>query len=149
MNDKDKVPINWVEEQKKLEEEYKRKLAELKKLRQDNEMIGKILTRGILPTLVLNIVFQQPSNGNEISTRIGDITDGSWQPSTGGIYPILKRYENQGLITGKWDDPDKRVKKIYTITDKGLKELTYQKQALINSLNKTVDVFNNIIKNLK
>jgi DNA-binding PadR family transcriptional regulator len=149
MSEKTKVVIDWEAEQKKIEEEYKKKLAELRKLKQDNEMVDKILTRGILPVLVLGIIDKEPANGNEISTRINDITEGAWQPSTGGIYPILKRFERDGYITGKWDDPDKRIKKIYTITEEGEEELKTQKTGLIDNLNKTVEVFNNIIKSLE
>lgn len=149
MSEKTKVVVDWEAEQKKIEEEYKRKLAELRKLKQDNEMVDKILTRGILPVLILGIIEKLPANGNEISTRIADITEGSWQPSTGGIYPILKRFERQGYIVGKWDDPDKRVKKVYTITDSGREELIHEKISLIDNLNKTMEVFNNIIKSLE
>ena len=149
MTDKTKVVLDWDQEQRKIEDEYKRKLLELKKLRQDNEMVDKILTRGILPTLVLNIINKQPSNGNEISTKIADITQGAWQPSTGGIYPILKKFEKQGFISGVWDDPDKRIKRIYTINEKGIEELDMQGENLINSLNKTVEVFSNIISSFK
>lgn len=149
MSEKTKVIIDWDLEQKKIEEEYKRKLAELKKLKEDNEMVNKILTRGILPTFVLNLIAKQPSNGNEISTLISEITEGAWQPSTGGIYPILRKFEKQGLITGKWDDPEKRIKRIYTITDKGNEELKQQRISLIRSLHETVEVFNNIIKSLE
>lgn len=149
MGEKPRVIMDWETEQRKIEEEYKRKLQELKKLKQDNEMVDKILTRGILPTLILSIIYRHPSNGNELSTIISDITEGAWQPSTGGIYPILKKFEKQGFITGKWDDPDKRIKKIYTITDKGSNELEYQKTSLINSLHETVGVFNKILKSLE
>lgn len=149
MEGKPKIIVDWDEEQRKIEEEYKRKLAELKKMKQDNEMVNKILTRGILPTLVLNIISKQPSNGNELSTRISDITDGAWQPSTGGIYPILKKFEKQGFISGKWDDPDKRIKKIYTITEKGFKELEHQKVGLIRSLHETANVLDSIIKSME
>lgn len=148
MEDNGKVVVDWDAEEKKIEEEYRRKLLELKKLRQDNDMVDKILTRGILPTLVLDIIYKRPSNGNEISTKISEITNSSWQPSTGGIYPILKRFEKQGFITGQWDDPDKRVKKIYTISQDGSEELLRQRIVLIKSLNKTVEVFNSIINSL-
>lgn len=149
MSDGSKIVIDWDEEQKKIEEEYKKKLAELKKMRQDNELVDNILTRGILPILVLNVIRCEPSNGNEISTKIAEITHGAWQPSTGGIYPILKRFERQGFISGKWDDPDKRKKKVYTVTDEGAAELNSQRYALRNSLNKTVGVFNDILKSLE
>ncbi|MDI6618842.1 MAG: PadR family transcriptional regulator [Clostridiales bacterium] len=149
MAEKTKVLVDWDAEQKKIETEYKRKLAELKKMKRENEMVDRILTRGILPTLVLSIIYKEPSNGNEISTKISDITESAWQPSTGGIYPILKRLEKDGFVTGKWDDPDKRIKRIYTITKRGSEELKHQKLNLIDNLNQTVKVFSSIIKSME
>lgn len=146
MPEKERIIVDLDQEKKKIEEEYKRKMQELKKKKQDNEMVDKILTRGILPILVLNIIYKEPSNGNEVSTKISGITHGAWQPSTGGIYPILKRFEKQGYVEGKWDDPDKRIKKIYTITENGRKELQQQKGIMVNSLNKTLGVFNDILR---
>jgi Predicted transcriptional regulators len=149
MSENKRVVIDWDAEQRRIEQEYKQKLEKLRKMREDNELVDKILTRGILPVLVLNVIYTQPSNGNEVSTRIADITHGAWQPSTGGIYPILKRFEKQGLIEGKWDDPDKRIKKIYTVTQRGIDELGLQKDGLISSLNKTLRVFDDILKSLE
>lgn len=146
---KDKVVIDWDEEQKKIEEEYKKKLADLKKMRQENEIVDKVLTRGILSTLVLAIIEDEPSNGNEISTKVSEITGGAWQPSTGGIYPILKKHEKAGYIKGEWDDPEKRTKKIHTITEKGKEEVKMQKSLLATSLRKTVDMLNDILKVLQ
>lgn len=146
---KDKVVVDWDEEQKKIEEEYKKKLADLKKMRQENEIVDKVLTRGILSTLVLTIIEDEPSNGNEISTKVSEITEGAWQPSTGGIYPILKKHEKAGYIKGEWDDPEKRVKRIYTITEKGKEEVEIQKSLLATSLRRTVDMLNDILKILQ
>ena len=38
-----------------------------------------------------------------------------WTPSTGGIYPFLKKFEKEGLVIGKWDDPKKKFQKIYSL----------------------------------
>lgn len=146
MSEKEQIITDWDLEQNKIEEEYKRKMQEFKKKKKENELVDKILTRGILPILVLNIISKEPSNGNEISTKISGITQGAWQPSTGGIYPILKKFEKQGYVKGKWDDPVKRIKRIYTITETGRGELQGQKGALVSNLNKTLEVFDDILK---
>ena len=78
------------EEEKRLQEEYKQKLAELKKIQKEKESVGQVFTKGLLPIYVLHILSISPSNGNDISTKIGERTSGLWVPSTGGIYPLLK-----------------------------------------------------------
>ncbi len=144
----DKVIIDWEQEEKRLEEEYKQKLEELKQKKKESQLVGNILAKGVLPVLVMHIVGKQPSNGNELSTLIGEITQGKWIPSTGGIYPILKKMEKSGFMESSWDDPEKRIKKIYTITEKGKIELKTQRNLLADSVQQTVDILNGILNSL-
>ena len=100
-------------EEKRLYEEYKRKVSDLKKTKKQNNSVGQIFTKGLLPIYVLYILSLGPTNGNEISHKIGIKTNGKWVPSTGGIYPLLKRLEADELIVGTWDDSNKKFQKIY------------------------------------
>lgn len=136
------------EEEKRLKEEYKKKLAELKKVQKEKESVGQVFTKGLLPIYVLYILTLGPTNGNEISSRIGEKTNGLWTPSTGGIYPILKKLEKDNLILGKWDDPKKKFQKIYTITSKGTNEYEIRKHLLKNKIEESLLVFNIIYKDL-
>ncbi|MDZ5001393.1 PadR family transcriptional regulator, partial [Clostridium perfringens] len=88
------------EEEKRLHEEYKRKLAELKKIQKEKESVGQVFTKGLLPIYVLHILTTGPTNGNDIANKIGQRTNGFWIPSTGGIYPLLKKLEKDEYITG-------------------------------------------------
>ena len=72
-------------EEKRLYEEYKAKLSELKKVQKEKESVGQIFTKGLLPIYILHILSIEPSNGSDISKKIGEITNGLWIPSTGGI----------------------------------------------------------------
>ena len=80
-------------EEKRLYEEYKAKVAELKKIQKEKEAVGQVFTKGLLPIYVLFILHLGPSNGNDISNKISKRTSNLWTPSTGGIYPLLKKFE--------------------------------------------------------
>lgn len=135
-------------EEKRLYEEYKAKVAELKKVQREKESVGQIFTKGLLPIYVLYILSIEPTNGNEISKKIGKRTNGLWIPSTGGIYPLLKKLENQDFIIGEWDDPKKKFQKIYSLTDKGRKEFKSKKQILKPKIEEAFKVFQIIYSDL-
>lgn len=101
------------EEEKRLHEEYKRKLSELKKIQKEKESVGQVFTKGLLPIYVLHILSIGPSNGNDIANKIGERTNGLWIPSTGGIYPLLKKLEKDEYVIGEWDDPKRNFKSLF------------------------------------
>jgi len=135
-------------EEKRLYEEYKRKLAELKKVKKENEAVGQVFTKGLLPLYVLYILSIGATNGNDISHKIGERTNGRWIPSTGGIYPILKKFEKEKMVTGNWGDTDKKIQKIYTISDLGIQELENKKTLLKGKIQEALEVFNIVYKDL-
>ncbi|WP_066889621.1 PadR family transcriptional regulator [Clostridium nigeriense] len=136
------------EEEKRLHQEYKEKLAELKKIQKEKESVGQVFTKGLLPIYVLHILSLSPSNGNDIATKIGEKTNGLWIPSTGGIYPLLKKLEKEEYIIGEWDDPKKKFQKIYYLTPKGLKEYEIRKSLLKPKIEESLKVFKIIYKDL-
>ena len=136
------------EEEKRLHQEYKEKLAELKKIQKEKEYVGQVFTKGLLPIYVLHILSIKPSNGNDISTKIGERTNGLWIPSTGGIYPILKKLEKEEYIIGEWDDPKKKFQKIYSLTPKGIEEYETRKHLLKSRIEEALKVFKIIYKDL-
>lgn len=135
-------------EEKRLYNEYKQKLSELKKVHKENNAVGQVFTKGLLPIYVLSILSESPSNGNDISHKIGDKTKGLWVPSTGGIYPILKKFEKEGLIEGQWDDQKKKFQKIYTLTPLGESEFLERKELLKPKIQEALKVFKIIYSDL-
>ena len=135
-------------EEKRLYAEYKKKLKELKKVKKEKSTGTPVFTKGLLPIYVLYILSLGATNGNEISHKIGQRTNGKWVPSTGGIYPLLKRLESDGLIDGEWDDLDKKFQKTYSLTEKGFKEFKSKKVILKSKIEESLDVFNIIYKDL-
>lgn len=136
------------DEERRLYEEYKRKLAELKKVEKEGKAVGQVFTKGLLPLYVLYILSLGSTNGNDISHKIGEKTNGLWIPSTGGIYPILKKLEKSQLIIGKWNEGNKKIQKVYTITNQGLMELENKKILLKDKMKEALEVFKIVYKDL-
>ncbi len=144
----DSEEYNIKTQEKLLYEEYKKKLSELKKVKKEQEAVGQVFTKGLLPIYVLYILSLGPTNGNDISHKIGERTKGQWVPSTGGIYPILSKFEKEGLVSGAWDNPQKKIQKIYTITEEGLKSLENKKGLLKPKIQESLNVFQIVYKDL-
>lgn len=135
-------------EERRLYEEYKKKLDELKKVTKEKEAVGQVFTKGLLPIYVMYILSLEPTNGNEICHKIGDNTHGLWIPSTGGIYPLLKKLEKQGFVEGQWDDPKKKFQKIYCLTEDGFKEFQSKKYLMKTKIEEALEVFKIIFEDL-
>lgn len=137
------------EEEKRLYEEYKKKVAKLKnKPDLNSQSTGQVFTKGLLPIYVLHILSLGPISGNEISNIILKRTKGKWHPSTGGIYPLLKKLESNGLIIGKWNDPNKKFRKTYSLTSTGFDEYEKSKVLLKPKLEEALEVFKIIYKDI-
>lgn len=135
-------------EEKRLYEEYKKKVTELKKSKKTQDSVGQVFTKGLLPIYVLHILSLSPSNGNDISHKINKRTKGLWSPSTGGIYPILKKLEKNGDVVGEWDNPEKKFQKIYRLTDQGKLTFEKNKEVLKPKIEEALKVFKIIYKDI-
>lgn len=142
------VGKDTLEEEKRLYEEYKRKLLELEKVQKEKEAVGQVFTKGLLPIYVLYVLSIGATNGNDIANKVGERTRGRWIPSTGGIYPILKKLEKEKMVIGKWDDSKRKIQKIYTITELGIEELEKRKNLLRGRIQEALEVFKIVYKDL-
>lgn len=129
-------------------DKYKKELKNLKKVEKENKAVGQVFTKGLLPLYVLQILSVSPTNGNDISTQVGKKTNGLWIPSTGGIYPLLKKFEKENLVEGKWEDKNNKIQKIYTITENGKENLEERKKLLKQNIEEALKVFNIVYKDL-
>lgn len=82
---------------------------------------NKINTTAIVKLLILNLLIIKSHYGNEIIDKIEIIFNYLWRPSPGMIYPLLRDMEENMFIEGWWDEPDKKTKRHYRITDAGIK----------------------------
>ncbi|MCH3963248.1 MAG: PadR family transcriptional regulator [Clostridium sp.] len=146
--DRPKFTKSTKEQEKMLYREYKKKLENLKKIKKERESVGQVFTKGLLPLYVMYILSLGPTNGNEVSHKIGERTDGRWIPSTGGIYPILKKLEKNNMVEGRWDDSNKKMQKIYYLTDIGNAELEHRKYLLKNKIEEALEVFEIVYRDL-
>jgi DNA-binding PadR family transcriptional regulator len=93
--------------------------------------------KGYIRIGVLILINKKPSHGYEIIKEINNRTKGYWQPTAGGVYPILGDLEKSGYIKGRWETQKNRRLKIYKITKRGEAIL---KRAIV----KQAEIFNNI-----
>ena len=93
--------------------------------------------KGIIRMGVLILLSKKPSHGYEIMKEINSRTKGFWQPTAGGVYPILRDLEKSGYIKGQWQTKQNRRLKVYKITESG--ELILRKAIL-----KQTEISNNI-----
>ena len=75
--------------------------------------------KGYIRIGVLILLNKKPAHGYEIMKEINSRTRGFWQPTPGGVYPILRDLEKSGYIKGQWQTLRNRRLKIYKITNSG------------------------------
>jgi DNA-binding PadR family transcriptional regulator len=93
--------------------------------------------KGYIRMGVLILLNKKPSHGYEIMKEINSRTKGFWQPTAGGVYPILRDLEKSAYIKGHWETQKNRRLKVYKITQSG--ELI-----LRHAILKQNEIFNNI-----
>jgi DNA-binding PadR family transcriptional regulator len=107
-----------------------------------NPFVSAILSRGggLLALYVLNLLADGPRHGNDIMRQIEQRTLGSWSSNPGAIYPLLSSMEENALVQSQWEDPDKRTRRAYHITDVGLRELERLRGVLRPKLMEAIEV---------
>ncbi|MDT8900303.1 PadR family transcriptional regulator [Anaeroselena agilis] len=73
---------------------------------------------------ILHVLHREPLHGYEIAKRVAGITCGCCAPTEGSLYPVLKEFEDNGLVNVEFQLVSGRERKVYTITDEG--EQAYQ-----------------------
>lgn len=110
----------------------------------------KVSTTSLVKLLILHLLNNHDYYGNQLIENISGIFDKKWEPSPGMIYPLLRDLEDKGLIKGWWTEPDKKSKRYYKITDKGIDHFKVIKRnykpILDNSLNMIYNVLNVVYK---
>jgi DNA-binding PadR family transcriptional regulator len=55
--------------------------------------------------------------------RISAVTEGVLSVNPNTMYPLLRRLEQEGLIEGRWEHPERRSRRYYSLTAEGEAEL--------------------------
>jgi DNA-binding PadR family transcriptional regulator len=75
-----------------------------------------------LKYIILDLIKDKPRYGYEIIRALEELSHGLYKPSAGAVYPILRTLEKMGYVFVAVKDG----KKVYTITDDGIRFLTEQ-----------------------
>ncbi len=103
---------------------------------------GEMRRREVLPLLVLHLIAQGPSYGNQLMERIAAMTEGVLSVNPNTMYPLLRRLEEEGLIEGQWEHPERRTRRFYSLTKGGRKEykrLLEESRPFLESVSRSID----------
>ncbi|HEX2234560.1 MAG TPA: PadR family transcriptional regulator [Thermoleophilaceae bacterium] len=103
---------------------------------------GGMRRREVLPLLVLHYISQGPSYGNQLMERIAEVTAGVLSVNPNTMYPLLRQLESRGLIEGKWEHPERRTRRYYSITRDGQVEyerLVEDVRPFLDSVSASID----------
>jgi PadR family transcriptional regulator PadR len=108
--------------------------------------------KGYIRVGVLILLNKKPAHGYELMKEINSRTKGFWQPTPGGVYPILRDLEKSGFIKGKWETQNNRRLKIYKITASGeviLKRAIEKQSEILNNIGSLFREFASAVLNVK
>ena len=94
---------------------------------------GELRRRDVFTLLVFHLISRSQtgaSYGNQLIEQVADITEGSITLNPNTMYPLLRQLEADGFVAGRWEHPQKRSRRLYTVTDAGLAEYERLKQGL-------------------
>lgn len=92
--------------------------------------ISKELAKGSTGLLVLGVLSKHEMYGYQIIKTVELMSENVFQMNEGTLYPILHALEKEEFLTAYWAESAEtgRKRKYYKITEKGIKELSSQKQ---------------------
>jgi DNA-binding PadR family transcriptional regulator len=74
---------------------------------------------------ILGMLSLEPMSGYDMKKRFDNSVAHFWNENYGHIYPVLKRLENEKLVTKKTETTEgKPTRNIYSITEKGKQDLS-------------------------
>jgi PadR family transcriptional regulator len=83
---------------------------------------GDIRRRDVFSLLVLHLLTREPGYGNRLIDRIEQMTQGAISVNPNTMYPLLRDLEGLGLVDARWEHPDRRTRRYYSITPAGRRE---------------------------
>jgi PadR family transcriptional regulator, regulatory protein PadR len=103
---------------------------------------GELRRRDVLPLLVLHLINEGPSYGNQLMERIAAMTAGVLSVNPNTMYPLLRQLEGRGLIEGSWEHPERRSRRYYSLTSEGREEyarLVEEVRPFLDSVKASID----------
>lgn len=84
------------------------------------------MRRGTTTLAILKLLIDtgEPMHGYRMIQELERRSEGIFQFNEGLIYPRLHQMEHDGLLRSRWEgEPGSRRRKVYTVTDKGHRQL--------------------------
>ncbi len=94
---------------------------------------GELRRRDVFTVLVFHLIARSESGasyGNQLIEQIEKMTSGAVSLNPNTMYPLLRELEGGGFIDGRWEHPEKRSRRMYTLTDAGREEYERLRTAL-------------------
>ena len=110
--------------------------------RAQDPFTGELRRRAVLPLLVLHLINEGPSYGNQLMEQIGAMTAGVLSVNPNTMYPMLRQLEERGLIEGRWEHPERRSRRYYSLTAEGRNEyerLVEEVRPFLDSVKSSID----------
>ena len=110
--------------------------------RSQDPFTGELRRREVLPLLVLHLISDTPSYGNQLMERISAMTEGVLSVNPNTMYPLLRSLESRSLIEGNWEHPERRSRRYYAITAEGRAEyerLVAEVRPFLHSVARSID----------
>jgi PadR family transcriptional regulator PadR len=82
-------------------------------------LLAGLRKAGLLRLLVLHLLGQGASYGNQLMERVGELTGGLVAVNPNTMYPLLRALESDGLVAWQWEHPERRSRRFYRLTDAG------------------------------
>jgi DNA-binding PadR family transcriptional regulator len=109
-------------------------------------LTGELRRRDVLPLLVLHLINEGPSYGNQLMERISRMTEGVLSINPNTMYPLLRQLEARGLIVGRWEHPERRSRRYYSLTPEGHEEFLQLRRDVRVFLESTARSIDEIIR---
>ena len=89
--------------------------------------IDKSMVQGSMGMLVLRLLDEKDMYGYEITDTLKSRSNHAFDLKAGSLYPLLHTLEGKKFVTSYEDDSSGKVRKYYSITAAGRKQLTEKK----------------------
>lgn len=99
-------------------------------------MSNNNLIKGSLQTIILKLLEENDKMyGYEITQKVKELTAGEIKITEGALYPALHKLEAEGMLSTEIQQVDNRVRKYYSLTKDGQKEVSAKMSELENFVN--------------
>jgi PadR family transcriptional regulator len=111
-------------------------------VRHQDPFTTELRRREVLPLLVLHLISEDSTYGNQLMERIAEMTAGVLSVNPNTMYPLLRQLESRGLIEGRWEHPERRTRRYYSVTAAGRREygrLLEEVRPFLDSVQSSID----------